>query len=102
MKLFENLVTEACADVADVPPRVVFTYCQHKGAEEGPAMATPGPRPAPALANNRASSTASVMSSGNGQVSPAASNRWIVNRTVEGAVATGRAISQVASRPTSI
>lgn len=53
------------------------------------------PRPAPALANNRASSTASVMSSGNGQVSPAASNRRIVNRTVEGAVPTRRAISRV-------
>ncbi|MGY4262770.1 hypothetical protein ACVJF2_001340 [Bradyrhizobium sp. USDA 4519] len=53
------------------------------------------PGPAPALANSRASSAASVMSSGNGQVSPAASNRWIVNRTVEGAVPTRRAISRV-------
>src|SRR6185437_11707263 len=53
------------------------------------------PGPAPALANSRASSTASVMSSGNGQVSPAASNRWIVNLTVEGAVPNRRAISRV-------
>jgi hypothetical protein len=36
------------------------------------------------------------MSSGNGQVSPVASNRRIVNRTVEGAVPTRRAISRVA------
>ncbi|MGY4403876.1 hypothetical protein ACVIYL_004679 [Bradyrhizobium sp. USDA 3315] len=43
----------------------------------------------------RLRSAASVMSSGNGQVSPAASNRWIVNRTVEGAVPTRRAISRV-------
>jgi hypothetical protein len=35
------------------------------------------------------------MSSGNGQVSPDASNRRIVNRTVEGAVPTRRAISRV-------
>jgi hypothetical protein len=53
------------------------------------------PEPAPALANSRASSTASVTSSGNGQVSPDASNRRIVNRTVEGAVPTRRAISRV-------
>src|SRR5581483_3195537 len=53
------------------------------------------PGPAPALANSRASSTVSVTSSGNGQVSPAASNRRIVNRTVEGAVPTRRAISRV-------
>jgi hypothetical protein len=36
------------------------------------------------------------MSSGKGQVNPAASNRWIVNRTVEGAAPTRRAISRVA------
>ena len=60
-----------------------------------PAMAPPGAGPAPALANSRASSSVSVMSSGNGQVSPAASNRRIVNRTVEGAVPTRRAISRV-------
>jgi hypothetical protein len=53
------------------------------------------PGPAPALANSRASSSVSVMSSGNGQVSPAASKRRIVNRTVEGAVPTRRAISRV-------
>src|SRR5207248_2235133 len=37
VKLFENLVAEAGADVADVPPRIVFAYRQHEGAEEGPA-----------------------------------------------------------------
>ncbi|GGI34058.1 hypothetical protein GCM10010987_77520 [Bradyrhizobium guangdongense] len=35
------------------------------------------------------------MPSGNGQVSPAASNRRIVNRTVEGTVPNRRAISRV-------
>src|SRR6266700_5791761 len=54
------------------------------------------PGPAPALANSRTSSAASVTSSGNGQVSPAASNRRIVDRTVEGAVLIRRAISRVA------
>jgi hypothetical protein len=39
------------------------------------------PRIAIPAANSRASSTASVMLSGKGQVNPAASNRWIVNRT---------------------
>src|SRR5712664_3523175 len=53
------------------------------------------PGPAPALANSRTPSTASVTSSGNGQVSPAASNRRIVSRTVEGAVPIRRAISRV-------
>src|SRR6266481_1620817 len=53
------------------------------------------PGPAPALANSRASSSVSVMSSSNGQVSPAASKRRIVNRTVEGAVPTRRAISRI-------
>ena len=37
MKLFENLVAEAGADVADVPPCIVFAYRQHEGAEEGPS-----------------------------------------------------------------
>jgi len=37
----------------------------------------------------------SVTSSGNGQVSPAASNRRIVNRTVEGAGPTRRAITRL-------
>src|SRR3954447_15620411 len=36
VKLFENLVTEAGADVADVPPCVAFAYRQHEGAEEWP------------------------------------------------------------------
>src|SRR6202035_901963 len=53
------------------------------------------PGPAPALANNRASSSESVISSDNGQVSPAASNRRVVNRTVDGAVPIRRAISRV-------
>src|SRR5882672_4380658 len=53
------------------------------------------PGPAPALANSRASSTVSVTSSGNGQVSPDASNRRIVSRTVEGAAPTRRAISRL-------
>jgi hypothetical protein len=35
------------------------------------------------------------MSSGNGQVSPAASNRRIVDRTVDGAAPTRRAISRL-------
>ena len=39
--------------------------------------------------------TVSVTSSGNGQVSPDASKRRIVNRTVEGAVPTRRAISRL-------
>src|SRR5215470_16658490 len=50
---------------------------------------------APALANSRASSSVSVMSSDKGQLSPAASNRRIVNRTVDGAVPIRRAISRV-------
>src|SRR6266700_2637502 len=53
------------------------------------------PEPAPALANSRASSTASVTSSDNGQLSPAASKRRIVNRTVDGAAPTRRAISRL-------
>src|ERR1700682_3827664 len=53
------------------------------------------PGPAPALANSRTSSTRSLPWSANGQVSPAASNRRIVNRTVEGAVPIRRAISRV-------
>jgi hypothetical protein len=53
------------------------------------------PGPAPALANSRASGTAPMTSSDNGQVSPVASNRRIVNRTVEGAVPIRRAISRV-------
>src|SRR4051812_44509645 len=36
VKLFENLVAEAGADVADVPPCTVVAYRQHEGAEEGP------------------------------------------------------------------
>src|ERR1700682_1716119 len=52
-------------------------------------------QPAPALANSRASSKVSVTSSDNGQLSPAASNRRIVNRTVEAAVPTRRAISRL-------
>src|SRR3984957_15664825 len=51
--------------------------------------------PLPAFAKSRASSTVSVTSSGNGQLSPDASNRRIVNRTVEGAVPTRRAISRL-------
>src|SRR5450631_755769 len=51
--------------------------------------------PAPAPANSRASSSVSVTSSVNGQVSPAASNRRIVDRTVDGAAPTRRAISRV-------
>ena len=47
------------------------------------------------LANSRASSSVSVMSSDNGQFSPAASNRRIVNRTVDVAVPNRRAISRV-------
>ena len=47
------------------------------------------------LGQNLASSTVSVTSSSNDQVSPDASNRRIVNRTVEGAVPTRRAISRV-------
>ena len=58
-------------------------------------MAPPVPGPARALAKSRASHSVSVMSSGNGQVSPAASNRRIVNRTADGAVPTRRAISRV-------
>jgi hypothetical protein len=53
------------------------------------------PGPAPAPANSRASSTASVTSSGSGQVIPAASNRRIVDRTVDGAAPTRRAISRI-------
>src|ERR1700728_1312029 len=53
------------------------------------------PGPAPALANSLDSNSVSVMSSTNGQVSPAASKRRIVNRTVEGAVPTRRAISRI-------
>src|SRR3954466_5816010 len=53
------------------------------------------PSLAPALANSRASSSVSVRSSDNGQASPAASNRRIVNRTVDGAVPIRRAISRV-------
>jgi hypothetical protein len=44
-------------------------------------------------AYSRASSTVSVTLSGNGQVSPDASNRRIVSRTVEGAEPTRQAIS---------
>src|SRR6202043_2204235 len=51
--------------------------------------------PLPAFAKSRASSTVSVTLSGNGQLSPDASNRRIVSRTVEGAVPTRRAISRV-------
>ena len=36
VKLFKNLMAKAGADVADVPPTIVFSQCQHKGAEEGP------------------------------------------------------------------
>ena len=50
---------------------------------------------APEPANSRASSTVSVTSSGNGQLSPAASNRRIVDRTVDAAAPTRRAISRV-------
>jgi hypothetical protein len=53
------------------------------------------PGPVPTLANSWASSTVSVTSSDNGQLSPAASNRRIVNRTVEAAVPTRRAISRL-------
>ena len=63
-----------------------------------PAMAPRAAGPAPALANSRASSSASVMSSGNGQASPVASNRRIVSRTVEGAVPTRREISRAFGR----
>src|SRR6202030_3290722 len=45
-------------------------------------------------ANSRASSTVSVTPSGNGQLNPAASNRRIVRRTVDGAVPNRRAISR--------
>src|ERR1700738_2062168 len=51
--------------------------------------------PLPAFAKSRAPSTVSVTSSGNGQLSPDASNRRIVSRTVEGAVPTRRAISRL-------
>jgi hypothetical protein len=46
VKLFENLVAEAGADVADVPPCIVVAYRQHEGAEEGPG--SPRRREAPA------------------------------------------------------
>jgi hypothetical protein len=46
------------------------------------------------LGQNLASSTVSVTSSGNDQVSPDVSNRWIVSRTVEGAEPTRQAISR--------
>ena len=36
MKLFQNLVAETGADVADVPPRIVLAYRQHERAEERP------------------------------------------------------------------
>jgi hypothetical protein len=49
----------------------------------------------PAPANSRASSTASVTSSANGQVNPAAANRQTVSRTVDGAAPTRRAISRI-------
>ena len=60
-----------------------------------PAMTPPGAGTGPALAYSRASSAESVMPSGNGQLSPAASNRRIVSRTVEGADPTRRAISRL-------
>jgi transposase len=57
--------------------------------------------PQPAPANSRASRTASVTSSGNGQLRPAASNRRIVNRTVEGAGPTAAQSRRSALRPPS-
>src|ERR1700758_2549913 len=52
---------------------------------------------APAPANSRSSRTASVTSSVSGQLSPAASNRRIVSRTVEGTAPTRRPISRIES-----
>src|SRR6185312_15650398 len=36
VKLFENLVAEAGADMTDVPPCIAFAYCQNERPEEGP------------------------------------------------------------------
>ena len=47
----------------------------------------------PAAANSAASSTLSVISAGNGQLNPALASRFNVNRTVDGATPTRRAIS---------
>src|SRR5580700_10328680 len=47
----------------------------------------------PAAANSADSSAASVISAGNGQLNPALASRFNVNRTVDGATPTRRAIS---------
>jgi hypothetical protein len=47
----------------------------------------------PIAANNAASSALSVISAGNRQLSPALASRFSVNRTVDGATPTRRAIS---------
>jgi hypothetical protein len=47
----------------------------------------------PTVANNAASSAVSVISAGNGQLSPALASRFNVNRIVDGATPTRRAIS---------
>src|SRR5215471_4049377 len=54
----------------------------------------------PALANSLASSTASVISSGSGQLRPAAWKRASVARTVEAATPIRRAISRIGKPPT--
>jgi hypothetical protein len=35
VKLFENLMAEAGADVADVPPRIVFAYPSTRAPKKG-------------------------------------------------------------------
>ena len=50
-------------------------------------------RTAPAAANSAVSSALSVISAGKGQVNPAVASRFNVNRTVDGATPTWRAIS---------
>jgi hypothetical protein len=47
----------------------------------------------PTAANSAASSASSVISAGNGQLNPALASRCSVNRTVDGATPTRRAIS---------
>jgi hypothetical protein len=47
----------------------------------------------PATANSAVSSALSVISAGNGQLNPAVASRFNVNRTVDGATPTRRAIS---------
>jgi hypothetical protein len=74
---------------------LALEFAMHQPQSGSARRRWPCRRPLQAFANSRASSTVSVMSSANGQVSPDASNRRIISRTVEGAAPTRRAISRL-------